>query len=75
MLDAVRFSGGTAAVELLQAVEILQELNATGARKIPDIVLRGQRAAGRGATRQSGVGLKKTDPAQPGRMPAAVDDA
>lgn len=31
----MRFSGGTAATELLQAVEILRELNATSARKVP----------------------------------------
>ncbi len=36
VLDAVRFDGGTAAAELLEAVEILRELNATGARKVPD---------------------------------------
>ncbi len=36
VLDAVRFAGGTAAAELLQAVEILRELNATGTRKVPD---------------------------------------
>jgi hypothetical protein len=36
VLDAVRFAGGTAASELLKAVEILRELNATGARKVPD---------------------------------------
>lgn len=35
VLDAVRFAGGTAAAELLEAVEILRELNATGARKVP----------------------------------------
>ncbi len=35
VLDAVGFSGGTAAAELLRAVEILAELNATGARKVP----------------------------------------
>jgi hypothetical protein len=31
VLDAVAFAGGTAATELLAAVEILRELNATGA--------------------------------------------
>ena len=36
VLDAVAFAGGTAATELLKAVEILRELNATGARKVPD---------------------------------------
>ncbi len=36
MLDAVRFAGGTAAKDLLAAVEILRELNATGARKVPE---------------------------------------
>ena len=36
VLDAVRFAGGTAAAELLAAVDILRELNATGARKVPD---------------------------------------
>ncbi|MEV6228044.1 Tn3 family transposase [Saccharopolyspora shandongensis] len=36
VLDAVPFAGGTAATELLEAVEILRELNATGARKVPD---------------------------------------
>jgi hypothetical protein len=35
VLDAVAFAGGTAATELLKAVEILRELNATGARKVP----------------------------------------
>ena len=35
VLDAVRFAGGTAAAEMLEAVEILRELNATGARKVP----------------------------------------
>ena len=33
--DAVVFAGGTAATELLKALEILRELNATGARKVP----------------------------------------
>lgn len=36
VLEAVRFGGGTAAVELLEAVEILKELNATGARRVPE---------------------------------------
>nr|WP_322756542.1 hypothetical protein [Frankia sp. Cas3] len=36
VLDAVRFAAGTAAAELLAAVEILRELNATSARKGPD---------------------------------------
>ncbi|WP_224392890.1 hypothetical protein [Pseudonocardia sp. ICBG1293] len=36
VLDAVTFAGGTAAAELLEAVAILRELNATGARKVPD---------------------------------------
>ena len=35
VLDAVRFAGGTAAAEMLEAVGILRELNATGARKVP----------------------------------------
>ncbi len=35
-LDAVRFAAGTAAAELLAAVEILRDLNATSARKVPD---------------------------------------
>lgn len=35
VLDAVVFAGGTAATELLKALEILRELNATGARKVP----------------------------------------
>lgn len=35
VLDAVRFAGGTAATELIEAVEMLRELNATGARKVP----------------------------------------
>ena len=38
VLDAVRFAGGTAAGEMLKAVEILRELNASGARKVPDNV-------------------------------------
>ena len=36
VLEAVRFAGGTAAAGLLEAVEILRELNATGARKFPE---------------------------------------
>ncbi|MGH3863715.1 DUF4158 domain-containing protein, partial [Actinokineospora sp.] len=36
VLAAVRFAGGTAATGLLEAVEILRELNATGARRVPD---------------------------------------
>lgn len=36
VLDAVRFAGGTAATGLLEAVEILRELNTTGARRVPD---------------------------------------
>ncbi len=36
VLDAVTFAGGTAATDLLKAVEILRELNATGARKVPE---------------------------------------
>jgi TnpA family transposase len=35
VLAAVEFAGGTAAAGLLKAVEILRELNATGARKVP----------------------------------------
>lgn len=35
VLEAVRFTGGVAATELLGAVEVLRELNATGARKVP----------------------------------------
>ncbi|GGL39374.1 hypothetical protein GCM10011588_62620 [Nocardia jinanensis] len=35
VLSAVRFAGGTAATELLIAVHMLRELNATGARKVP----------------------------------------
>ncbi|MBN9739351.1 Tn3 family transposase [Pseudonocardia sp. P1] len=35
VLAAVRFAGGTAAAGLLEAVEILRELNATGARRVP----------------------------------------
>jgi len=36
VLAAVAFAGGTAAAELLAAVVILRELNATGARRVPD---------------------------------------
>jgi hypothetical protein len=36
VLATVRFAGGTAATGLLEAVEILRELNATGARRVPD---------------------------------------
>jgi hypothetical protein len=36
VLAAVQFAGGTAAAELLSAVEILRALNATGARRVPD---------------------------------------
>ncbi len=36
VLEAVRFAGSTAAAGLLEAVEILRELNATGARKVPE---------------------------------------
>jgi hypothetical protein len=36
VLSTVRFSGGTAATELLIAVDILRELNATGCRKVPE---------------------------------------
>ncbi|MFF0144514.1 Tn3 family transposase [Amycolatopsis sulphurea] len=35
VLAAVRFAGGTAATGLLEAVEILRDLNATGARRVP----------------------------------------
>jgi len=35
VLSTVRFAGGTAATELLIAVHMLRELNATGARKVP----------------------------------------
>ncbi|GAA4479678.1 Tn3-like element TnAs1 family transposase [Rhodococcus olei] len=35
VLSAVGFAGGTAATELLAAVDVLRELNATGARKVP----------------------------------------
>ena len=36
VIDAVPFAGGTAAAELLKTVEVLRELNASGARKVPD---------------------------------------
>ena len=36
VLEAVRFAGGTAAAGLLEAVQTLRELNATGARKVPE---------------------------------------
>lgn len=36
VLATVAFAGGTAATELLAAVEILRELSATGARRVPD---------------------------------------
>ncbi|MGF6884275.1 TnpA family transposase [Nocardia sp. GAS34] len=36
MLESVRFAGGTAATELLIAVAMLRELNATGRRKVFD---------------------------------------
>lgn len=36
VLSAVRFAGGTAATELLVAVDMLRELNATGRRKVFD---------------------------------------
>ncbi|MGH3863705.1 DUF4158 domain-containing protein, partial [Actinokineospora sp.] len=35
VLAAVRFAGGTTAAGLLEAVEVLCELNATGARRVP----------------------------------------
>jgi hypothetical protein len=35
VLATVGFAGGTAATGLLEAVEILRELNATGARRVP----------------------------------------
>ncbi|WP_207756981.1 Tn3 family transposase [Nonomuraea cypriaca] len=35
VLAAVRFAGGTASAGLLEALEILRELNATGARRVP----------------------------------------
>ena len=36
VLSTVRFGGGTAATELLIAVHMLRELNATGTRKVPE---------------------------------------
>lgn len=36
VLAAVRFAGGTAATGLLEAVEILRDLNATGTGRVPD---------------------------------------
>jgi TnpA family transposase len=36
VLSTVRFAGGTAATELLIAVDILRELNAAGSRKVPE---------------------------------------
>jgi TnpA family transposase len=36
VLSRVRFAGGIAATELLIAVDILRELNATGSRKVPE---------------------------------------
>ncbi|MGW0828514.1 Tn3 family transposase [Streptomyces sp. NPDC002845] len=38
VLQAVRFAGGTEAKPLLEALEILRELNATGVRHVPDNV-------------------------------------
>jgi TnpA family transposase len=35
VLDAVVFAGGTAAAELLAAVEVLRQLNTSGARRVP----------------------------------------
>nr|WP_232328072.1 Tn3 family transposase [Kibdelosporangium sp. MJ126-NF4]CEL16561.1 Mobile element protein [Kibdelosporangium sp. MJ126-NF4] len=35
VLAAVEFAGGTAAADLLAAVDVLRELNATGARRVP----------------------------------------
>ena len=35
VIEAVRFAGGTAAGELLKTVEVLRELNASGARTVP----------------------------------------
>ena len=35
-MGCIRFDGGTAAQPLLKAVRVLVELNATGARKVPD---------------------------------------
>jgi TnpA family transposase len=36
VLAAIAFAGGTGAQELIKAVEILRDLNASGARKVPD---------------------------------------
>jgi TnpA family transposase len=36
VLRAISFKGGTGAESLMEAVKILKELNATGARKVPD---------------------------------------
>jgi hypothetical protein len=36
VLSMVRFAGGAAATELLIAVHMLRELNATGTRKVPE---------------------------------------
>jgi hypothetical protein len=36
VIEAVPFAGGTAATELLKTIEVLRELNASGARKVPD---------------------------------------
>jgi hypothetical protein len=35
VLEAVQFAGGTAAAELLGALDVLRELNRTGARRVP----------------------------------------
>jgi hypothetical protein len=35
VLDTVTFAGGTAAAELLAAVEVVRELNTSGARRVP----------------------------------------
>ncbi|MGH3565747.1 MAG: Tn3 family transposase [Pseudonocardia sp.] len=35
VLDAIAFAGGTAAAELLEAVEVLRELNRGGGRRVP----------------------------------------
>jgi hypothetical protein len=35
VLELIEFAGGPAAAELLEAVRVLRELNATGARKVP----------------------------------------
>ncbi|MFB7237892.1 hypothetical protein ACFCXK_24245 [Streptomyces sp. NPDC056269] len=37
MLETVRFAGGTDARPLIEAFEILRELNATGARSVPTV--------------------------------------